>query len=73
VGASANPTPDGSGNKSFFESRNNTNPRTTSPIVNSGRTGGTAAAPATANGAAAAAPNATPNPAPVAPGSIFKN
>jgi len=73
VGASANPTPDGSGNKSFFESRSNTNPRTTSPIVNSGRTGGTAAAPATANGAAAAAPNATPNPAPVAPGSIFKN
>lgn len=27
VGTAANPTPDGSGNKSFFESRSNTNPR----------------------------------------------
>jgi len=44
VGTNANP-PDGSGNKSFFESRSNTNPRTTSPIVNSGRAAGTVASP----------------------------
>jgi len=42
VGANANPVPDGSGNKSFFESRSNTNPRTTSPIVNNARTPGVA-------------------------------
>ena len=45
VGAGANPTPDGSGNKSFFESRSNTNPRTTSPIVNNARTLGAVATP----------------------------
>ena len=68
VGANANPnpTPDGSGNKSFFESRSNTNPRTTSPIVNSGRTTAAAAAPASAG-------KATADTAPAASGSIFKN